>query len=87
MKNHSRVLSKLSLENIYKVKLASEGTQENFANFSYKIRDDIDIRTLGLSVSGGGGGANPLVPSTFESAPAAPSPTPLFQEKMCSWYI
>ena len=40
MKNHSRVFSTLSLENINKVKLTSEASQEKLAN--------IEIRTLGL---------------------------------------
>ena len=37
MKEYSRVLSLLKVENIDKVKLAREASQENFAFFSYKI--------------------------------------------------
>ena len=83
MKNHSRVLSKLSSEDINKVKLASEASQENFAFLTLKNEEMAKLEHLICSKVGGGGGAQThLSPPTFESAgaqaPAAPpSPTPL----------
>ena len=46
MKNHSRVLSKLSSEDINKVKLASEASQENFASLALKNEEMAKLEHL-----------------------------------------
>ena len=59
MKNHSRVIDRLSLENINTVKLASEACQENFAAFLATKYDK--IAKLEHLVCQKVGGLNPLV--------------------------
>ena len=46
MKNHSRVLSKLSSEDINKVKVASEASQENFAFLTLKNEEMAKLEHL-----------------------------------------
>ena len=66
MKNHSRVLSWQSLENIYLLKLASEASQENFEKIVFlttKYEQIVKLEHLLCpKVGGGGGGSNPLAP-------------------------
>ena len=54
MKNHSRVLSKLSSEDINKVKLASKASQENFAFLTLKNEEMAKLEHLICSKVGGG---------------------------------
>ena len=64
MKNHSRVLSLQSLENIDLLKLASEASQENFEKIVFlttKYEQIVKLEHL-LCPKVGGGGTNPLVP-------------------------
>ena len=53
------------MQNIDKVKLASEASQENFAFLATKYGKNSKIRTLGPSKSGGGAKTH-LNPPTFE---------------------
>ena len=67
MKNHSRVLSWRSLENIDLLKLASEASQENFEKTVFLTTKYEQIMKLEHLLcqkvgGGGGGGTNPLVP-------------------------
>ena len=74
MKNYSWVLSLLSLENIYKVKLASEASQEKFALLPTKYEKIAKLEHLVCPKVGEG--HKPTCAPTFESAgthsPAAP---------------
>ena len=64
MKNHSRVLSWQSLENIDLLKLASEASQENLEKIVFlttKYEQIVKLEHL-LCPKVGGGGTNTLVP-------------------------
>ena len=63
------------MENINKAKLASEASQEYFSFLTLKNEEMAKLEHF-IFPKVGGGGSNPLVPPTFESAgaqaPAAP---------------
>ena len=80
MKKHSRVLCKLSSEDINKVKLASEASQENFAFLTLKNEEMAKLEHLICPKVGGHKPtwAPPLLKVRGHKPPLPPpSPTPL----------
>ena len=78
MKNHSRVLSWQSLENIDLLKFIRKFWKK--CVFNHKIWANSEIRTFALPKSGGGGGTNPLVPPLLKvgrHVSPLPPPPPL----------